>query len=214
MIKDLLTQYGYVVVFLWTFLEGETCVLVAGALAQRGLLHPEFIALAAWIGSMLGDQTWFQLGRRFGRPWLGKRPHWAARVARISRLLERNATLFILSFRFLYGLRNISPIVIAISGISTFRFTILNFIAAGIWAHTFTYAGYVFGHTVERMVDQMHYASLAVVALVVGVGYVIYRARRRRRIAEEEAEHARSMAETAPQPAPVERKLPAEVEHR
>jgi membrane protein DedA with SNARE-associated domain len=192
-VKELLTEHGhlaYLIVLVWTFFEGETIVLIAGGLAQGGYFHPELIAIAAWLGSMAGDQTWFQLGRRFGRPWLAKRPHWAARTARISRLLERNATLFILSFRFFYGLRNISPIVIAVSGISVWRFTILNFIAAGIWAHVFTYGGYFFGKAVMRMVEHLHYASLGIVVVAICLGYYFYQRQRKRRRAEEAAEAA------------------------
>ncbi len=49
-------------------------------------------------------------------------------------LLERHPTGFILAFRFLYGMRTISPVIIGLSGVPFRKFLLLNAIAAGIWA--------------------------------------------------------------------------------
>ena len=50
---------------------------------------------------------------------------------------KQHQNLLILGFRFLYGLRSVTPFVIGMSGISWLRFALLNVIGAGIWASAF-----------------------------------------------------------------------------
>jgi membrane protein DedA with SNARE-associated domain len=51
----------------------------------------------------------------------------------------------LLSFRFLYGIRSVTPFAIGMSEVSYLRFTLLNIIGAGIWAIAIASAGYYFG---------------------------------------------------------------------
>mgnify|MGYP003623468373 CR=1 FL=1 len=60
--KQLLGDYGYLVILVWTFLEGETIVIIAGALSKSVDLDPPLIALCAFCVSFLSDQVMFSLG--------------------------------------------------------------------------------------------------------------------------------------------------------
>jgi len=167
-LEDIIRDYGYVAVLIGTFFEGETIVIMAGIAAHQGFMTVELVALSAFLGSYAGDQTWFHLGRRYGRRWLAKKPHWQARVTRVAQLLKRNDTLFILSFRFFYGLRNISPVAIALSDIPWFRFFVLNGIAAALWAIIFSIGGYVFGRGLEAMLGHVHVIQVIILGIILG----------------------------------------------
>ncbi|MEZ5648831.1 MAG: DedA family protein [Alphaproteobacteria bacterium] len=174
MLEHFIRDYGYLAILVGTFFEGETIVILAGIAAHQGLLTTELVALSAFIGSYAGDQVWFQLGRVYGQRWLAKRPRWKDRIARVAALLKRNDTLFILSFRFFYGLRNISPIAIALSDISWFRFFVLNGIAAALWAIIFTIGGYIFGHGLEALLGDIHAIQAIVLGIIMAVGLAIF----------------------------------------
>ena len=62
-LNHLLRTWGYLALFLGTFLEGETILIVAGVLASRGRLNLHYAILAAFCGSMFGDQCVFLLAR-------------------------------------------------------------------------------------------------------------------------------------------------------
>ena len=64
-------------------------------------------------------------------------------------MLERHQSWLILGFRFLYGLRNITPFAIGMSRVPTRRFVVLNIVGAAIWAVTFACGGYLFGVAME-----------------------------------------------------------------
>lgn len=59
-------NYYYAIVFMWTFLEGETFVIFSGVAAREGILDlPTLIALLGLVVSF-GDQLYFLIGRRYG----------------------------------------------------------------------------------------------------------------------------------------------------
>ncbi|HJU18960.1 MAG TPA: DedA family protein [Stellaceae bacterium] len=148
-ISRLIAENGawfYLIAFTWTFLEGETIVLFAGFAAAQGLVNPAPLVVAAWLGSFCGDQSYFWLGRHCGHRIMGRFPQWRSRVAAVLKWLERYDAGFILSFRFIYGVRNLSSFAMGLSAVRWQRFCSLNFIAAGIWAASFIALGYCLGH--------------------------------------------------------------------
>lgn len=152
---DLIAQFGYAAILLGTFLEGETILILAGFAAHQGLLRLDLAILCAFCGSAAGDQLWFALARFHGRRYLETRPHLAARIAPATRWLERYPILFVLGFRFVYGIRNVAPVAIGLSSIPTRVFVPLNLCAAALWAVTFALAGYYFGEAVEGMLGDL-----------------------------------------------------------
>ncbi len=59
--------------------------------------------------------------------------------------LEKYAVAFILSYRFIYGLRNVSGVAVGLSHIPWKKFAVWNAIAAFVWALSFAGFGYLFG---------------------------------------------------------------------
>jgi membrane protein DedA with SNARE-associated domain len=136
---------AYVAAAAWAFLEGETFVLLAAAAGEAtGFIDPKILTISVWIGSFAGDQTWFALGRRYGVRALRRVPGAEAKLAMASTLLERHGALFVLGFRFVYGVRNVAAAACGAAGMGRLRFAVLNFIAAGLWATSFVAAGWYF----------------------------------------------------------------------
>ena len=187
-VNQLIAEHGtwfYLIAFVWTFLEGETVVLCAGFAAAQGLVSPIALLAAAWLGSYAGDQSYFWLGRHFGRAILDRFPGWHSGVAAALHFLERYNTGFILSFRFIYGVRNLSSFAVGLSAVPWRRFCGLNFIAAGLWATSFIAVGYFLGHALRAvlgdLVRSFNLVTLAAfVAFAVIMGSVHRRQRRRR----------------------------------
>ena len=176
---------AYVVIVVWTFFEGETIVILAGIASKDGTPNPFGVVLAAPAGSMLGDQTWFFLGRLKGKAIIARRPSWQEKAQRVYDMLNRHHTWLILGFRFLYGLRTITPLAIGMTEIPTKRFILLNLIGAVIWANVFTWGGFFLGHGIEWLFEKHKFfvlAGLGIVILVVWLVRVVLRKRRARRM--------------------------------
>jgi len=182
-LESLLADYGYWLIFATTFIEGESVVLIAGVAASARHLELPWVIAAAYIGSYLGDQLWFHVGRRYGKRLLQRFPRFQGPANRVFRLLERYDTGFILTFRFVYGVRNVTPFALGMSNVSALRFAVLNCVAAGMWAVTFAGAGYLFGHAVIAIIGDMKaYIGYVLLGLVVvALALWLYKIMRRRR---------------------------------
>ena len=155
---EIVRHYGgwvYPITFLWTLLEGETFVIIGGFAASKGWVDLSLFTLVAWLGTFCADQIAFYVGRKLGPKVFDRSPALRPKVEKATVWVERNATLFILAFRFVYGVRNVAAIAIALSNITWARFALLNFIAAGVWAVVFVGIGYILGDAVRGMADEI-----------------------------------------------------------
>ena len=176
-------HYGaliYPVILVWTFLEGETVVLATGALISGGLIEVPLwgLILCAFVGSAAGDQTWYFVGRKFGQPMLARRPRLRSRMEPVLALLDRNRHLYILVFRFIYGLRSVSPFIIGFCGIAPRTFVPLNLVAALIWSTLFTCGGFFIGIVLDLYLDA---GAAIVIGVAVGVPVGIWAVSLRRK---------------------------------
>jgi len=165
-LQQLISDYGYLALFVLTFLEGETVLLIAGYLAFQGKLELSLVILTAFLGTFAGDQTFFYLGRWKGIAFLEKRPLWHSKTDKVFDLLHKHQLKVILGFRFLYGVRNVTPFVIGASRIPPLKFFFLNGFGALIWAAAFGYLGYKLGNMAQALLGQYDMYVLGVVVLV------------------------------------------------
>jgi len=178
MIEALISRYGYVAIFVGTFLEGETILVLGGFAAHRGLLWLPGVIACAFVGSLASDQLFFFIGRRRGAAWLARRPGWQANVARVRALIARHETLIILSFRFIYGLRNVTPLALGMSEVSVAEFAALNAIGAAVWAVAVGALGWFVGNAAKDMLGHLERYELRVVAVIVSLGLALWAHRR------------------------------------
>jgi len=175
-VELLIARYGVLGIFLGSGIEGETVVVAGGLLAHRGLVPFWAAAAAAAAGSFLIDQVFYSVGRHFSEhprlQTMKRKPAFAKAIA----ALERHPTGFIFAFRFLYGLRTVSPVVIGIAGVPRARFMILNALAAVLWGTLFTLLGYAFGNGIEQVFGRLHLHThlLVVAACAAALAFVTF----------------------------------------
>lgn len=172
--ESLLTTYGYPILIIGTFLEGETVLVLGGLAAHLGYLSLDWVIVCALGGTLFGDQLYFFLGRRHGKTLLARHPAWHPRTERVLQILERHQNLVILGFRFLYGLRSVAPFAIGMSKVSYPRYTLLNVPGASIWAISIGCAGYYFGRVVEAILGDIKRYEVELMAGIVGFATVIW----------------------------------------
>jgi membrane protein DedA with SNARE-associated domain len=173
-LEHLIETYGYFALFVGSFLEGESFLLISGFAAHRGYLDLRLVMFVAFAGSFMCDQLWFHLGRKRGAAFIERRPDWANRAARIRRWIGEHQLWVALSFRFLYGLRSITPMVFGATGFRPVRFAVLNGLGAAVWAVSIGYLGYAFGHVAEALLGDLQRYEVWLVVLLVTAGVVYW----------------------------------------
>ena len=186
-LTELIKNYGYLAILIGTFLEGETILILGGFAAHMGFLELPWVIASAIAGSFSGDQLYFYIGRHYGPKIIAKRLSWQVGAQKVYKHLHRHQNLLILSFRFFYGLRNVTPFAVGAAHISRVRFFSLNLIGAIVWAFAFAYAGYLFGEAFRLLLDDFKRYEMYVLLGLVLIGLMIWLItllRRRRRALE------------------------------
>lgn len=172
-IEQAFQHYGAVVVFLGAAFEGNLAVIAGGLLAHQKLAPLWLMGLAATTGSWLVDQGLFMAGRKFRKNRFVERVCRTSAFAKSLAFIERYPNSFILSFRFIYGVRMAGPVALGVTRVSGLRFFVLNFAGAVIWAATFTLAGFFFGEAIEALFGQIKTFE-RYIAWAIGAGVVLF----------------------------------------
>lgn len=158
-LEGLVAEYGYLAVLVGTFLEGESILVIAGFAARRGLLELPTVMLCAFAGSLVSDQLAFFIGRRWGTRWIERSATRKARFERARALVDRHQVLMTLTFRFLYGLRNVIPFALGMSRMRAGTYVVLNVVGAAVWAVALAAGGYALGHAFETVMANFKVAG-------------------------------------------------------
>lgn len=169
-------ETAYWIVFFGSILEGETIILGASALAAAGVLSLSKVGSIAFCVTLLVDQGLYFIGHYLykhpGRPLSERYPRLYKKSKKAVILLKKYDIWFILMFRFVYGVRTISPIVIGLCGSPARRFVPLNVVAALLWTVVSCFLGYslgdfLFDENGSLVSGHMHRIQFIVVAVLV-----------------------------------------------
>src|SRR6185295_17600586 len=153
--ESLLQDFGYLAVFVGTFLEGEAILITAGFFASRDYLDPFMVALVAFAGAYAGHAFWFWLGRAHGVKLLDRFPRMKKHFGKGVRVFERYGAAAIIITQWLYGLRITCAVIIGMSRISVVKFLIYQALSCALWAAAITAAGYYFGRAIESVLGRV-----------------------------------------------------------
>lgn len=169
-LRDYLEVHGYWVLFLWTFLEGEAGLILAGFLAFQGYLNILGVIMTALAGSFCGDQFYFYLGRWQGRRLLKVFTSIARKFHKALKLIEKYGSFVAFVSRYTYGFRIILPIILGMTNLGALKFCILNLLSALSWSIIFSLAGYLFGKSASLFVEDVSryepYLMLTLICLI------------------------------------------------
>jgi membrane protein DedA with SNARE-associated domain len=182
-LESFITAYGYPALGIGTLLEGGMVGMIAGGLAHRGYMQMPWVVCIIFGCAFCADQFFFQIGKRNGKTLLAKRPAWESKVNRVRLFLVTYNIIAVLGFRFIYGMRTITPIVIGASGFDTRRFVLLNLCSTLLWATVVGCSGYFFSHFLHTFFTDVrhHIVAIVSVGLVFSGGIWLWRRRAMKR---------------------------------
>lgn len=169
-LREYLEVHGYLALFVWTFIEGEAGLIMAGFLAFEGYLNIFGVMVTALAGSFCGDQFYFFLGRLKGPLLLKLFTPIARKFRKALRLIEKYGAFVAFVSRYTYGFRIILPIILGMTSMASLRFLWLNLLSALSWSVVFSLAGYLFGKSASLFVEDVEkyepYIMLTLAALI------------------------------------------------
>jgi undecaprenyl-diphosphatase len=172
--------WGYLIVGAATFLEnsvgagvivpGETLVIIGGFYARIGNLALPWVASAACLGAILGDNLGYAIGRRFGRGFLERHGRklliTPQRLSRADAYYEAHGGKTIFLGRFIPVVRSVGCILAGIAGMVWRRFFVYDLAGAVLWGVGHSILGYAIGASYERWKGYLTPIGLAVLAVL------------------------------------------------
>ena len=173
-IHRLIEQYGLIAVFLGCVAEGESAAILGGFFAHQHVFAVWQALLAVFLGAFAGDTFFFFLGHSFAEHRWVRRLRERPGFHHAYRLVRKHPNIFVLSNRYIYGMRLAGGIAAGLSGIPVWRFVILNAFSSLVWALLFGTIGYAFGLGAEQIVGRvlLHHERL-LLALGIGLAAVV-----------------------------------------
>ncbi|TPK80959.1 DedA family protein [Mesorhizobium sp. B2-4-12] len=153
-IHHFIEQYGLLAVFLGCVAEGESAAILGGFFAHQHIFVLWHAFVAAALGAFAGDTGFFILGRSFADHRYVVRLRRRPGFRRAYHLLNTHPNIFVLSNRYVYGMRLVGGIAAGLSRISMLRFVVLNAVSSTVWAILFGTIGYVFGLGAEQLIGK------------------------------------------------------------
>jgi len=168
-------NWGYVILFFWSILEGELGLIFAGLAAHEGKLQVFLAIFIAGLGGFVGDQIYFYIGR-YNKKYIQKKLKTQRRKFAVAHLLlQKFGWPIIFIQRYMYGFRTIIPMSIGITRYSGKKFALINLISAWIWAGITILLAWFFG---KQILDLLKWASehwyLAAIVIVLFLSLLVF----------------------------------------
>lgn len=164
-ILSLIIEYGYIAVFIGSIFEGETIVVIAGLLSFKNHLFLPFVLCSAFFGSVIGDTTWFLIGRYRG-PYMMQRWNIFKKLSTPVVLVGKKPVLISFFLRFMYGFRHIVPFSLGMTKFPLRKFVFFNSLGAILWVSVFGSLGYLFGDIIEVAFGRIRRYELSLIVIV------------------------------------------------
>jgi len=165
--QHLVEQYGYWAVFVWTFIEGETALIIAAALAAAGILNTWLVILVAACGAFVGHNFFFALGRWRGQQIIHAVPSFKKHAPKANMILDQYAHWSIFIFQYLYGTRLAAAILFGTSSISFKRFFFLQIINCITWAIVIYSVGHFLGFAGMHILHEFGVWGLILIVTII-----------------------------------------------
>jgi len=169
------------------FLPGDSLLFTAGALAAlttttgEPVLNIWLLFGLLWLAAVLGDNTNYLIGRKFGTRMLASekmqrfiKPKY---VEDTQAFFEKHGGKTISFARFFPFIRTFAPFLAGVGGMRWPRFTGFNVAGGTAWVLLFVGAGYFFGN-IPVVADNLEYMVIGII--VVSVAPTAYHALRAR----------------------------------
>ena len=155
---------------------GESLLIFASVLAGRGEMSLPSLLIFAWIGSVLGDNLGYLIGRKLGRGTIlrygAKVGLTAERFSGIEQVYVRYGSMTVLFARFFSILRQLNGIVAGILGMSWWRFVLFDAVGAALWVMVWVFAPAYFSEHLTFIIGMAHHTRV-VASFLLAVSFIL-----------------------------------------
>ncbi|NQY94437.1 MAG: DedA family protein [Campylobacteraceae bacterium] len=172
--EELIREWGYIILFLYSFGGGFLALAVAGVLSYTGDLNIVASIIVAGSANFVGDQFLFSLARnnkQYAKSMMGK---YGRKVALAHLLMRRYGSPVVFIQKYIYGIKTLIPLAMGLTKYSMKKFIVFNAVATVVWALVVGYSSFYLGEVILNLADDFKMYGIAlVIAIILGVTYLV-----------------------------------------
>ncbi|MEK9209098.1 MAG: DedA family protein [Patescibacteria group bacterium] len=152
------------------FLPGDSLLFTAGFLASQGFLSIVPLVLIIFVTAVLGDNTGYWFGKRFGPSVFRRRGSLLLdpeHIHRAEEFFQKHGPKTIILARFVPVIRSIAPILAGVGSMHWSTFFFYNVVGGLLWGVGVTLTGYYIGSVIPGV--DAYIIPIALLIIVVSV---------------------------------------------
>lgn len=165
--EDIIKDWGYIALFLYSFGGGFVGLVVAGVLSFAGDLNLFISMLVAGTSNFIGDQFLFYMARTNKKYAKDTMKKYGRKVALAHLWMRKYGSPVVFLQKYIYGIKTLIPLAMGLTKYSFKKFTIYNAFATLVWAIVIGYASFAMGEVVLAYADEYKYYGVGVILLIV-----------------------------------------------
>ncbi len=165
-----LESWGYLAIAFFSFGGSMAIVAAAGVFAYLGKINLTIALIVAMVANFAGDNFLFYLGKYHKKDVAKYIKKYRRYLALTKVLTKKYGVAVIFIQKFIYGVKTLIPIVMALGKYDFKKFIFFNFFASIIFVLTIGLSAYYFSDTIIKIFDiikqKPYLAPLFLVALI------------------------------------------------
>lgn len=173
-IIDSLEQWGYVLLFLYSFGGGYVGLITAGVMSALDKMDLCISIFVACAGNTLGSSLLAYLARYQKKDMMQYMQKHRRKIALSQLWLKKYSSWLIFFSKYLYGIKTLVPLAIGFSRFNLKKFLMFNLIACVIWAIIVGLCGYYASSGIIMLLEKIDAHSYLMPIVLLVLGMILY----------------------------------------
>lgn len=173
--EDMIRDWGYIILFLYSFGGGFLALVVAGILSFSGELNIVVAILVAGVANFIGDQFLFTIARKNKNQAKQMMEKHKRKIAMAHLLMRKYGSWVIFLQKYIYGIKTLIPLAMGLTKYDYKKFMFFNVFATALWALIIGLGSYMLGDLVYTYIEEFKTYALVFVTLIVMAIFSLYR---------------------------------------
>ena len=172
--EELIRDWGYIVLFLYSFGGGFLALAVAGVLSYSGELNLGLVLIVAGVANFIGDQFLFTVARKNKNQAKEMMKKHKRKIAMAHLLMRKYGSWVIFIQKYIYGIKTLIPLAMGLTKYDIKKFMIFNIFATIIWSLIVGISAYMLGELVYTYIEEFKtYGIIFIVFVLLLISYFL-----------------------------------------
>lgn len=173
--EELIRDWGYIILFLYSFGGGFLALVVAGILSYAGELNIVITLLVAGLANFIGDQFLFTLARKNKHQAKEMMQKHKRKIAMAHLLMRKYGSAVVFIQKYIYGIKTLIPLAMGITKYDYKKFIFFNLFATIAWTLIVGLSAYMMGELVYTYIEEFKSYGIAFVAVILIGVFLLFR---------------------------------------